>query len=131
MVELVQVFAFLSPAWLEQLTAAAGGGAKGSGSAVVQLVVTGGPDGDVAFVLEVGTGSVGARSGRDPESAVTLTLAWETAWRINRGELSAPESFRAGLVKVRGDAAPLVDLAASLSPLGPAVATLREQTVDA
>ncbi len=127
----MQVFPFLSPAWLEQLTAAAGGGAKGSGSAVVQLVVAGGPNGDVAFVLDVGPGSFGARPGRDPEAVVTLTQSWETAWRIHRGELSAPEAFRAGLVKVRGDAAPLVDLAASLSPLGPAVATLREQTVDA
>ena len=127
----MQVFPFLSPAWLERLTTAAGGGAVGPGAAVVQLVVRGGPDGEVAFVLEVDPGRVRARPGRDPEAGVTLSLAWETAWRINRGELSAPEAFRAGLVKVRGDAAPLVELAATLSPLGPAAATLREETVDA
>ena len=127
----MQVFTFLSPVWLEQLTAAAGGGAVGPGATVVQLVVTGGPDGEVGVVLELGPGSFHARPGHDPGAGVTLTQTWETAWRIHRGELSAPEAFRAGLVKVRGDAAPLVMLAATLGPLGPAVATLREQTVDA
>jgi hypothetical protein len=127
----VQVFTFLSPAWLEQLTAAAGGGAVGPGAAVVQLVVTGGPDGDVGVVLELEPGCFRARPGRDPQAVLTLTQSWETAWRIHRGELSAPEAFRAGLVKVRGDAAPLVELATTLGPLGPAVAPLREQTVDA
>ena len=128
----MQVFAFLSPAWLEQLTAAAGGDAVGPGAAVVQLVVTAGPDGDVGVVLELEPGRVRGRPGRAPEAVVTLTLTWETAWRIHRGELSAPEAFRAGQVKVRGDAAPLVELAATLGPLGPAAAaTLREQTADA
>lgn len=127
----MQVFTFLSPTWLEQLTAAAGGDPSGPGATVVQLVVTGGPDGEVAYVLELEPGRFGARPGRHPEAGVTLTLAWETAWRIHRGELSAPEAFRAGLVKVGGDAADLVELAATLSSLGPAVATLREQTVDA
>jgi len=125
------VFSFLSPAWLEQLTTAAGGGVVGPGAAVVQLVVRGGPDGEAAFVLEIDPGCVRARPGRAPEAAATLTLAWETAWRIHRGELSAPEAFRAGLVKVRGDATPLLELAATLNSLGPAVSPLREQTVDA
>ena len=125
------MFTFLSPAWLEQLTAAAGGGPHGPGAIVVQLVVTDGPDGEVAYVLKLEPGRFGARPGRDPEAGVTLTLGRETAWHIHRGELSAPEAFRAGLVKVGGDAADLMELAATLSPLGPSLAKLREQTVDA
>ena len=125
------MFTFLSPVWLEQLTAAAGGGEVGPDAVVVQLVVTGGPDGDVGVVLELGPGCFQARSGHDPGAGVTLTQTWHTAWRIHRGELSAPEAFRGGLVKVRGDATLLIMLAATLGPLGPAIATLREKTVDA
>ncbi len=122
------MFAFLSPPWLEQLTAAAGGDEVGPDATVVQQVVTGGPDGDIAFVLEVDAGHVRARPGFDAGAVVTLTEAWETAVRIHRGELTAQEAFRGGLVRVRGDVRRLVAAAATLGSLGPASKALRERT---
>ena len=100
----------------------------GSDPLVVQQLVTGGPDVDIAFVLEVDEGHLRVRPGRAPKPVVTLTEAWETAVLIHRGELTVHEAFRAGLVKVRGDVRPLVAVAATLAPLGPATAALRERT---
>lgn len=122
---------FLSPSWLEQLTLAAGGNQVGPGAVVVQQVVTGGPDGEVSFVLEVEAGHLRARPGRDAGAVVTLTEAWETAVRIHRGELTAQEALRGGLVKVRGDVRRLVEAAATLGLLGSVTAGLREQAAGA
>ncbi len=119
---------FLSASWLEQLTAAAGGHDVGPEATVVQRVVTGGPDGDVAFVLEVDAGRVRATPGRDPRAVVTLTEAWETAVRIHRGELTAHDAIRSGLVKVGGDVRRLVEAAATLRSFDGATSTLRERT---
>jgi len=122
------VLPFLSPSWLDRLTVAAGGHDIGPGATVVQQVVTAGPDGDITYVLEVEGGRLRARPGTDPRAVVTLTEAWETAVLIHRGEMTVSEAFRAGLVKVRGDVRPLVEVAATLGPLGPATSLLREHT---
>jgi len=121
------VFPFLSTSWLEQLTIAAGGHEIGPGATVVQQVVTGGPEGEVAFVLEVADGHVRASPGRDPRAVVTITQAWETAVRIHRGDLTVHDAIRAGLVKVRGDVRRLVEAAATLGSLGSATSVLRER----
>jgi len=122
---------FLSPAWLEQLTALAGGDEVGPDATIVQQVVTGGPTGDIAFVLDVDAGRVRPRPGRDARAVVTLTEGWDTALRLHRGELSAREAFLGGLIRVRGDVRRVLPAAAGLSSLGPALATLRQSTVDA
>ena len=119
---------FLSASWLDELTAAADGRDVGPDATVVQQVVTGGPDGDIAYVIELDGGRVRARPGRDPRAVVTLTEAWETAVRIHRGELTAHDAIRAGLVKAGGDVRHLVGAAAALVPLEPATSALRERT---
>ncbi len=122
---------FLSPSWLEQLTALAGGAEVGPGATIVQQVVTGGPDGEVAFVLELDGGRVRARPGRHQGAVVTLVESWDTAVRLHRGELSAREAFLGGLIRVRGDVGGMVEVAAHLSALAPALAALRERTAGA
>jgi len=122
---------FLSPSWLEQLTGLAGGDDVGPGATVVQQLVTGGPSGDVAFVLEIEAGCVRARPGTDGRAVVTLIESWNTAVRLHRGELTAREAFLGGLVRVRGDVRLIVEAASGLDALGPAVATLRKETVGA
>lgn len=121
---------FLSPSWLDQITAAAGGDMVGPGATVVQHVVTGGPDGDVAFVLDIQNGHLRARPGHDPTAVVTVTQSWETAELLHRGELTPPDAFRRGLVKLRGDVSRLVEVVATIGPLGPALQALREHPVD-
>ena len=122
---------FLSPEWLEQLSALAGGDQVGPDATVVQQLVTGGPDGDIAFFLEIEGGKVRARPGRDQRAVVTLNETWETAVRLHRGELTGREAFLGGLVRVRGDVRQVLAAATGLAALGPALAGLREATVDA
>ena len=120
---------FLSREWLEQLTALAGGEHVGPDATVVQHLVTGGPDGDVAFVLEIEGSCVRARPGHDARALVTLTESWDTAARLHGGELTPRDAFLGGLIRVRGDVRQMVQAAAGLSALGPAMAALRERTV--
>ena len=120
---------FLSSSWLDELTALTGGDEVGPDATVVQHVVTGGPGGDVAFVLEVEAAHVRARPGRDDRAVVTLTESWETAVCLHRGELTARQAFMGGLIRVRGDVRQMVEAAAGLAALGPAMTTLRERTV--
>lgn len=122
---------FLSPAWLEQLTALAGGHSVGPAPTVVQQVVTGGPDGDIAFVLEIDHGRVRARPGREDRAVVTLTESWDTAVRLHRGQVTARQAFMGGLIRVRGDVRMIVDAAAGLDSLAPALGMLREDTTNA
>ena len=119
---------FLSPEWLEQLTVLAGGEHVGPDATVVQHVVTGADGGDIAYFLEIDGSCVRARPGHDDRAVVTLTEDWDTAARLHRGELTAREAFLAGLIRVRGDVRRMVEAAAGLSALGPAIATLRERT---
>lgn len=122
---------FLSPSWFEQLTALADGHRVGPTPTVVQQLVTGGPDGDIAFVLEVDQGRVRARPGRDDRAVVTLIESWETAVRLHRGEVTAREAFMSGLIRVRGDVRKMVGTAAGLTSLAPALESLRDDTVGA
>lgn len=119
---------FLSASWFEALTVAADGEGIGPDATVVQQVVTGGPDGDIAFVLEIEGKRLRATPGRDSRAVVTLTEAWGTAVRIHDGDLTAHEAIRAGLVKVGGDVRRLIEMASALTSLGPAAGVLRETT---
>jgi alkyl sulfatase BDS1-like metallo-beta-lactamase superfamily hydrolase len=80
-------------------------------SAVVQHVVTGGPDGEVRFVLTVEDGIVaGAVLGADADADVTLTTTYADAVAILHGELDANAAFMQGRVKVVGDMGRLLPL---------------------
>ncbi len=80
-------------------------------SAVVQHVVTGGPDGEVRYVLTVEDGiTVAADLGSDADADVTLTTTYADAVAILQGELDANAAFMQGRVKVVGDMGRLLPL---------------------
>ena len=80
-------------------------------SAVVQHIVTGGPDGEVRYVLTVEDGVVvGAVVGSDADADVTLTTTYADAVAILQGELDANAAFMQGRVKVVGDMGRLLPL---------------------
>jgi predicted lipid carrier protein YhbT len=80
-------------------------------SAVVQHVVTGGPDGEVRYVVTVEDGVVaGAVLGADADADVTLTTTYADAVAILQGELDANAAFMQGRVKVVGDMGRLLPL---------------------
>ena len=95
---------------------------------VVQHVVTGGPDGDVPFHVDVVRGAARIEPGTADDPTVTFTESWATAVAIARGELAAQEAFRLGHVQVRGDLMALVERASVVNGLDAALADLRSRT---
>jgi putative sterol carrier protein len=106
----VVVARFLSPEWLAEMEAASIAGESGPTDerVVLQQVVTGGPDGEVAYVVEIDDAGVRMTRGRRGDADVTITEDYETAVAIHAGTLSLPDAFMAGRVKVAGNLAALL-----------------------
>ena len=124
---------FLSAEWLEQVAAAArddpGVQAAASGvSLTVQQVVTDGPDGEVAWHVRLGDGSVEIGPGRAPDAEVVITQSHETATEVGRGDLSPAEAFATGRLKLAGQVGLLIRHQPAFERLGLALAAVREAT---
>jgi hypothetical protein len=103
----------LSPEWVA-LHAERGGSLpeRPGATARLQHVVTGAPDGEVAFTLEYADGRlVAARHGRDDGAAdCTFLIAHKDAVAIAQGELDLHAGFMQGRVKMSGPTGPLLDV---------------------
>lgn len=122
---------FLSPAWLAQLTTLAGGDQVGPDAIVVQHRITGGPDGEIAFVIEIEGSRLRTRLGTDPNAVATLTESYTTALALHRGEITPREAFLGGLIRMSGDMRRTIEAASGLSALDPVLTLLRARRVDA
>lgn len=96
---------FLTQGWLDRLCALAEALPERPGAtARLQVVVTGGPAGDVAYVQVIEDGRlVSCVLGRDDSADVTLTQLYSDAVLIATGELDGNVAFMQGRVKVVGD----------------------------
>jgi putative sterol carrier protein len=94
----------------------------------VQQVVTGGPDGDITYHVDVDHGNVRVASGEASEPTVTFIQSWDTASAVGQGELSAQGAFMTGLIRVRGDLPKLVEHGAVFGGVDDVLADLRSQT---
>ena len=66
-------------------------------------LVTGGPEGDVTYHLQVGGGAVAfAPALADPEH-VRMEQSWDTAVAVATGALNAQEAFIGGQIRLHGD----------------------------
>ncbi|MEO5679868.1 MAG: SCP2 sterol-binding domain-containing protein [Acidimicrobiales bacterium] len=73
-------------------------------SAVMQYVVTGGPDGDVRYYWVLVDGKLLEAALGDKEGAeVTLTQSYDDAVKISKGELDPNAAFMQGRIKVTGN----------------------------
>ena len=95
---------WLTPEWFDE-TRAMGSELPGRAglSARIQFEVTGGPEGDVTchWVLEDGRPVSSARgASRTPD--VTLTMVWDDAEAMQRGDLDPNVAFMQGRMKVAG-----------------------------
>lgn len=103
----------LSEAWVALLAKGGAGLPERKGaSARLQHVVTGAPDGEVAYTLEIVDGRVvGARLGRDDAAAdCTFLITFPDAVSIAKGELDVHAGYMQGRVKMSGPTAPLLDV---------------------
>jgi len=107
---------FLSREWLDHLSSLAGSASPATTLSVHQRV-TGGPDGDVEYTLQVADGRVTFAPGPGPAD-VDLTSDYETAVLIARGSLTPAAAFAAGRLRVGGSVSALVDHQEALADVG-------------
>jgi putative sterol carrier protein len=103
---------FLSSDWLDELASLGSQHAPFDGvSARVELVVSGGPDGDVKCVLVLDDGRVAeTRAGAAADADLTMTLDYATAVEIQQGTLDPSVAFMQGRSKAAGDTGVLLQL---------------------
>ncbi|PZS18022.1 MAG: hypothetical protein DLM54_08815 [Acidimicrobiales bacterium] len=95
---------FLTPEWFEELNrAAARPICAAEGSITIQQVVTGAPEGEVAYVVSVAGGRLRATLGRTADADVTITADYGTALALSRGEMSARAALLAGQIHIGGN----------------------------
>ncbi len=113
---------FLSPEWVAALSAALDGVtlpepgedaglAAASGRFTVAQQVHDGPDGTVTVVLVVSGGTLAMHLGdeHDAEPDVTISLSYDDAAALSRGDLATADALGEGRIRVRGDLSVLVE----------------------
>lgn len=94
----------------------------------VTQVVTGGPEGDVTYHLQVGAGRATFGAGpADPEH-VRMEQEWSTAVAVATGELNAQEAFLSGRIRLYGDQQKLLGAQPVFGALDHVFGAVREQT---
>lgn len=124
---------FLSPDWLAEVRAAAAASpelarATAEVQLVIQQVVTGGPDGDVSYVVAIDRGRTEVRAGEDPAADVTFSADWDTAMALATGSASAQDAFTTGRLQLGGEVAALLRHGAALAGLDSVFAGVRATT---
>jgi len=122
---------FLSDAWLEdvkKIAAEAGGGGMMPPTAEINMVVTGGPEGDKELHVAGGQFNSGLL-----ESAPTkLTLPFDVAkdMFINGNQQAAMQAFMSGKIKVEGDMTKLMAMQGGASPDPAAAEALQKKILE-
>ncbi len=125
---------FLSPEWLDLLAAAASvsrddePGDVGGRPFAIRQVVTGGPDGDVEYVVRADDGRFSVHRAGEVQADVDIVQDYETASAISQGRLSPSVAFAAGRLKMGGGVGQLVDHREEFAALGELFARVRDAT---
>ncbi len=129
----MSVIRYLSLEWLEALTteveanAALQSLAKQHSIGVTQ-VVTGGPEGNVVYHLQVGDGAARFGAGAAEPEDVRMEQTWDTAVGVATGELNAQEAFIKGRILLTGSQQHLLEAQPVFGALDAVFATVRERT---
>ena len=89
--------------------------------------VTGGPDGDVEYVLALAGGAISFEPGAGPAD-VELTTDYDTAAAISQGLLSPAAAFAAGRLRVGGAVSSLVAHQEAFAGIGRLLAGVADST---
>jgi putative sterol carrier protein len=111
---------YLSPDWIDAYNAAMADddavrkALKGK-SAVIQMLVTDAPDGEVHYSLRIGDGTASVSLGDASDAEVTIRQSYETSAQVNRGELDGAKAFTQGKVKITGKMMKMMQLRGPLA----------------
>jgi hypothetical protein len=127
------VAVFLSDEWVRELDAAARVSTRVAdlaveGPVVVEEHVTNGPHGEARFHVVLDARGMRFNTGPAAQPDLTITIDYETAVALQRGETNAQHSLVSGRMKLRGDLGRLVRRADALSALGDVFASVRGAT---
>jgi hypothetical protein len=130
---------FLGPEWLDLLAEAAASAASAPSAAApasdgtrppfaIRQVVTGGPDGDVEYVVRAHAGRFSVHRAGEVEADVDVVQDYETASAISQGRLSPSVAFAAGRLKMGGGVGRLAAHQEEFAGLGALLARVRATT---
>jgi putative sterol carrier protein len=94
----------------------------------VTQVITGGPEGDVIYHLQVAGGAATFGAGPAAPEDVRIQEDWETAVAVATGSLNAQEAFIKGRILLTGDQQKLMDSAPVFSALDAIFSKVRADT---
>lgn len=107
----------------ERLRAVAAGRTIG-----VTQVVTGGPEGDVTYHLQVAGGVVDFAAGAAEPEHVRFVQDWDTAVAVAMSTMNAQEAFIKGRIRFTGDQQLLLDSTPLFAALDGVFASVRART---
>jgi hypothetical protein len=124
---------YLSLEWIDALTAAVAASDEiaalaGEHEIGVTQVVTGGPEGDVVYHVQVGDGAAEFGAGAAFPEHVRMEQTWETAVAVATGELNAQDAFIGGRILLTGDEQRLMSSQPVFRALDAVFATVRQRT---
>ncbi|HEX7277770.1 MAG TPA: SCP2 sterol-binding domain-containing protein [Acidimicrobiales bacterium] len=122
---------FLSEEWFALVRAAlppAVEPAPDDGPVTVRHRVTGGPEGDVDYVVRAGAGHFAVEPGRAGPVDIEIIETYESAAAISQGLMTPAAAFAAGRLKLAGDVALLADRQHAFAALGALLAPVRAAT---
>ena len=120
---------YLSPEWIDAYNAAMADhdavrkALKGK-SAVIQMVVTDAPAGEINYTLRIGDGTAAVSLGDATDAEVTIRQSYETSAQVNRGELDGAKAFTQGKVKISGKMMKMMQLQRPLAEVQKALNTI-------
>ena len=120
---------YLSPEWIDAYNAtmaaddAVHKALKGK-SAVIQMVVSEAPEGEVRYWMRIGDGTVAAGLGDADNADVTIRQSYDTAAKVNSGALDGQKAFTQGKVKITGKMLKMMQLRAPLAEVQKALGTI-------
>ena len=94
----------------------------------VTQVVSGGPEGDVTYHLQVAGGAASFGAGAAEPEHVKMEQDWQTAVDVATGDLNAQEAFIGGQIRLFGDQQKLLDSQPVFGALDAVFAAVRERT---
>jgi putative sterol carrier protein len=123
---------FLSPEWIDAYNATVAAdesvrAAMKGRNAVIQMLIAEGPDGEIRYWLQIGDGSVSAALGDADNAEVTISQSYDTAAKVNSGELDGQKAFTQGKVKIKGKMMKMMQLRGPLAELQAALGTIETE----